>query len=192
MTSLDRRSRAREEVRARLLNAAWDLFSEGPPDEVTMRRIADRAEYSVRTLYLYFADKEALWGAVVEEAYRRTLENQGSGPAPGGSLEFLRSQVVRHVTEGLGRPRLYEALCAYLGRPGILQGEFRRAVETRIQETLVGLGADPDLAAQVPRLLRAFTLGLLGEGVGPQDAQTRPRAEAFAAFVFRGLGVLPA
>jgi AcrR family transcriptional regulator len=190
VTGLDRRTRVRDDVRNRLLAAAWDLFSEVSFDEVTMRAIASRAGYSVRTLYLYFADKDALWGAVVEEAYRRTLESQGRPPGTEDPLGFLGAQVVRHVTEGLGRPRLYEAVSAYLGRPGIVRGEYRREVEARIQGTLVGLGADPDLAARVPVFLRAFTLDLLKAGCRPEDPQTLLKTEAFAGFVFRGLGIL--
>lgn len=192
MASADRRARVRDEVRQKLIDTAWELFSSHPADSVTMRQIADRAEYSPRTLYLYFDDKEALLGAVVEQAYRRTLKSQVSGPGSGSGVAFLRAQVLRHVAEGLAQPRLYETIFAFLWRPGVPPGECRRAVETRITNALVGLGSDPVAAALVPALLRTFTLTLIREGLGPGDTTLATRVGSFTDFLFGGLRIATA
>ena len=56
----ERRAREREEIRGRILDAARDLFAAEGVDSVTMRRIADRIEYSPTAIYFHFRDKETL------------------------------------------------------------------------------------------------------------------------------------
>jgi len=58
----ERRQREREEIRTRILDAARELFVSEGYDAVTMRRIADRIEYSPTAIYFHFKDKEALMG----------------------------------------------------------------------------------------------------------------------------------
>lgn len=54
-----------DDKRAAILKAATRMFSEHGYSKVTMADIADGAPVSKPTLYNYFADKEALFGAVV-------------------------------------------------------------------------------------------------------------------------------
>ncbi|MEO8034156.1 MAG: TetR/AcrR family transcriptional regulator [Acidobacteriota bacterium] len=56
----ERREREREEIRGRILDAARELFASEGYEAVTMRRIADRIEYSPTAIYFHFRDKEAL------------------------------------------------------------------------------------------------------------------------------------
>jgi AcrR family transcriptional regulator len=56
----ERRQREREEIRTKILDAARELFATEGYDSVTMRKIAERIEYSPTAIYLHFADKETL------------------------------------------------------------------------------------------------------------------------------------
>ena len=56
----DRRKREREETRAKILNAARELFVEHGYDAVTMRKVAERIEYSPTAIYVHFRDKLSL------------------------------------------------------------------------------------------------------------------------------------
>jgi AcrR family transcriptional regulator len=58
----ERRQREREEIRTLILDAARELFVSEGYDAVTMRRIADRIEYSPTAIYFHFKDKDALMG----------------------------------------------------------------------------------------------------------------------------------
>jgi len=58
--SADRRQRQKESLRASILDAARELFVEDGYDAVTMRKIAEKIEYSPTAIYQYFADKESL------------------------------------------------------------------------------------------------------------------------------------
>jgi AcrR family transcriptional regulator len=56
----ERRERERQELRTRILDAARELFAEQGYEAVTMRKIAERIEYSPTAIYFHFKDKEAL------------------------------------------------------------------------------------------------------------------------------------
>jgi AcrR family transcriptional regulator len=56
----ERREREREEVREKILEAARDLFISEGYEAVTMRKIAQRIEYSPTAIYLHFKDKLAV------------------------------------------------------------------------------------------------------------------------------------
>lgn len=60
MGSAERRERERHEVRAKILDAARDLFVAQGYEAVTMRKIAEKIEYSPTAIYLHFRDKDAL------------------------------------------------------------------------------------------------------------------------------------
>jgi AcrR family transcriptional regulator len=69
MGSNERRERAREEMRESILNAARELFAADGADAVTMRRIADRIEYTPTAIYLHFKDKAALLTALLRSDF---------------------------------------------------------------------------------------------------------------------------
>jgi AcrR family transcriptional regulator len=64
--TLERRERERQELRTRILDAARELFVEEGYDAVTMRKIADRIEYSPTAIYFHFRDKQALLRELVD------------------------------------------------------------------------------------------------------------------------------
>lgn len=56
----ERRERERTELKEKILDAARDLFVNEGYEAVSMRKIADRIEYSPTALYLHFKDKESI------------------------------------------------------------------------------------------------------------------------------------
>src|SRR4051794_38769779 len=60
MGSNERREREREQVRTKILNAARELFVSEGYEAVTMRKIAQRIEYTPTAIYFHFKDKAAL------------------------------------------------------------------------------------------------------------------------------------
>ena len=63
----ERRAREKEELRQEILTAAREMFVEEGFANVSMRRIADKIEFSPTTIYLYFQDKSGLLDCIVEE-----------------------------------------------------------------------------------------------------------------------------
>ena len=65
----ERREREKLAVRKEILDAARELFIKEGYESVSMRKIADKIEYSPTTIYLYFDDKAQLVHSLCEEAF---------------------------------------------------------------------------------------------------------------------------
>jgi AcrR family transcriptional regulator len=65
-----RRERERQEVRAKILEAARELFAEHGYEAVTMRKIAEQIEYTATAIYFHFADKEALIREIIAQDFQ--------------------------------------------------------------------------------------------------------------------------
>ena len=59
--SLARRDRERQETRERILDAARELFARDGYENVSMRAIAQRIDYTATAIYHHFRDKETLF-----------------------------------------------------------------------------------------------------------------------------------
>lgn len=81
----ERREKAKEALRTRIVEAARDIVSEEGLDALSMRALAERIEYSPGTIYLYFRDKEELLKDVVEEGFRRLSEKAREQTEAAGS-----------------------------------------------------------------------------------------------------------
>ena len=71
MGSLERRARHKEALRKQILDAARELFYTQGFERVSMRGIAEKIEYSPKTLYLHFNDKTEILFHLCEEAFQK-------------------------------------------------------------------------------------------------------------------------
>jgi len=67
----ERRERVKSETRDRILDAARELFISEGYEGVSMRKVAEKIEYSPTAIYLHFADKEELFHELVHEDFAR-------------------------------------------------------------------------------------------------------------------------
>ncbi len=88
----ERRAREKEQLRQQILSAARELFVNEGYENVSMRKIANKIEYSPTTIYLYFADKADLLDSVCKETLLNLLN----------TLEHLKSDISDPV-ETLGK-----------------------------------------------------------------------------------------
>src|SRR5579862_1754984 len=65
-----RHERDREAVRRAILDAARDLFVSEGYQNVSLRKIAERIEYSPAAIYGYFSNKDDIFFALAEEGFR--------------------------------------------------------------------------------------------------------------------------
>src|SRR5688572_29707153 len=65
----ERREREKSELRNKIMDAARELILEQGVEAVSMRKIAERIEYSPTAIYQHFADKEALLHAMCERDF---------------------------------------------------------------------------------------------------------------------------
>jgi AcrR family transcriptional regulator len=104
----ERRAREKEEMRGRILHAAAELFVEEGYESVSMRRIADKIEYSPSTIYLYFKDKSELCHQIVSDTFdllSEALEKIVSQPMT--TEERLRRCLRTYIEFGISHPQHY-------------------------------------------------------------------------------------
>ena len=66
----ERQERDRETVRRAILDAARDLFVTEGFQNVSIRKIAERIEYSPAAIYSYFPSKDDIFFELAEEGFR--------------------------------------------------------------------------------------------------------------------------
>lgn len=104
----ERRTREKEELRAKIMDAATELFVKEGVQSVSMRKIAEKVEYAPSTIYLYFTDKNKLIMTIVEETFQRLsagLEEVEQRELP--PIEGLFSGIRFYIQFGLEHPNHY-------------------------------------------------------------------------------------
>jgi AcrR family transcriptional regulator len=106
----ERKERQKRFLRQEILDAASELFVKEGYENVSMRRIADRIEYSPTTIYLYFRDKAALLEQVCHETFSRLSQVLERILAqPGDPIERLKRGLLAYIQFGLENPHHYRA-----------------------------------------------------------------------------------
>ena len=65
----ERKQRQKGEVKASILQAAWQLVEKEGWQALSIRKIADAIEYSVPVIYDHFANKEAILYEFVKDGF---------------------------------------------------------------------------------------------------------------------------
>jgi len=108
MGAKERRARHKSELRERILVAARELFAAEGIDNVSMRRIAERIEYSPKTLYLYFKNKGEILYYLCEEAFRKLAQlTAGMEFSEENPEDLVRRGLRLYVDFGLAHPHDY-------------------------------------------------------------------------------------
>lgn len=106
----ERKARQKKFLRQEILDAASELFVKDGYENVSMRRIADKIEYSPTTIYLYFKDKAELLEQVCQETFARlSLVLARIQQQPGDPVERLKRGLVAYIKFGLENPHHYRA-----------------------------------------------------------------------------------
>lgn len=106
----ERKLRQKHFLRQEILDAASELFVKEGYENVSMRRIADKIEYSPTTIYLYFRDKADLLEQVCHETFSRLSSVlKAILDQPEDPLRRLRSGLIAYVHFGLENPHHYRA-----------------------------------------------------------------------------------
>jgi len=158
----ERRQKAKEDLRDLILAAARDLFANGGYDNFSMRKLAQRIEYSPTTIYLYFKDKDELLYVLCEETFNTLLKRYNDVlKGEDQPLELLRKVMLDYIAFGLSSPEQYKIAFSttanvYGPREDFhtrdtfgrrLYDAVRGVIQRCIEEGLIRR-LDPDLAAQ--------------------------------------------
>jgi len=106
----ERKARQKKFLRQEILDAASELFVEEGYENVSMRRIAEKIEYSPTTIYIYFRDKAELLEQVCQETFSRlNVILTRLSEQPGDPVERLKRGLTAYVRFGLENPHHYRA-----------------------------------------------------------------------------------
>jgi len=104
----ERRAREKEVLRREILSAARELFVKEGYQHVSMRRIAEKIDYSPTTIYLYFEDKEQLLHAICEETFTKLVKQfEEIVTTTSDPIECLKKAGRAYIEFGLRYPDQY-------------------------------------------------------------------------------------
>ena len=130
----ERKLREKKFLRQEILDAASELFVKEGYENVSMRRIADKIEYSPTTIYLYFKDKAELLEQVCAETFSRLSQHLTRIlEQPGDPIERLRRGLIAYVHFGLKNPHHYRATLMMPIPEGFDKEKFARPDSPGIQ-----------------------------------------------------------
>ena len=111
MSTEARRAREKQDLRRRIVLAARELFVTEGYDKVSMRKIAERIDYSPTTIYLYFRNKAELLDTVCEETQTRLLKRiEALFEDLANPVEALRKCARAYARFGLDYPEDYKLM----------------------------------------------------------------------------------
>lgn len=91
------------------MDAAREMFVAEGYQSVSMRKIADKINYSPTTIYLYFKDKTDLLHQICEQTFARLAQNiKAVQQLSDNPLQKLRSGLREYIHFGLKHPSQYE------------------------------------------------------------------------------------
>jgi AcrR family transcriptional regulator len=86
----ERQEREREAVARAILDAARELFVAEGYSNVSIRKIAEKIEYSPAAIYSYFESKDDIFLALAEEGFRLLFKKSDVEPA-GSRVDIIRN-----------------------------------------------------------------------------------------------------
>jgi AcrR family transcriptional regulator len=171
MGTKERQERERQQVQKAILDAARDLFVTEGFSNVSMRKVADRIEYSPAAIYSYFPSKDDIFFALAEEGFRLLAES-ASATALNVSdpLERLRRGLWGFYEFSKAQPEYFALMFVDRAVPSLSQ-DFQRF--EFFQETTTR--AEADIRACIERgqfsssidpaaALHILWVGMLGAG----------------------------
>src|SRR5205809_365509 len=180
-----RQERDREAVRRSILDAARELFVTEGFQNVSIRKIAEKIEYSPAAIYGYFAGKDDIFYALAEEGFRLLCD--GSRAAARGKLtpfEQVRSRFERLYEFSREQPEYFALMFLERSVPRISK-EYERFAFTREVKGQIRAELQASIdAGDLPKTLeptvamRMLTVGLLGLSVLKMSDRLAPGEDA--------------
>jgi AcrR family transcriptional regulator len=151
----ERQEREREAVARAILDAARDLFVAEGYHNVSIRKIAERIEYSPAAIYSYFPSKDDIFFALAEEGFRTLCAPGAVCAEQTDLLQMIRGPFLRVYEFSKSHPEYFALMFVDRTVPRISKdwGRFGFVREMRAQ---IGAG-----------IQRAIDAGLFPKGTHP-------------------------
>jgi AcrR family transcriptional regulator len=106
----ERKERERLEKKKAILETAMEMYMKEGFENLSIRAIANRMEYSVGTIYLYYKDRAELINALMEEGFKKLVRAYESIKFDGTPLTDLRKIMLKYMEFGFKNPEYYELM----------------------------------------------------------------------------------
>jgi len=110
MKSATRRKQQQDELRAKILDAARELFVVEGVEAVTMRKVAQKIGYTATTLYNHFEDKDALLRALCDSDFAALHDSFRRIGEIADPIERLRTLGQAYIEFALRFPNHYRLM----------------------------------------------------------------------------------
>jgi AcrR family transcriptional regulator len=166
----ERHERDREAVSRSILDAARELFVTHGYQEVSIRKIAEKIEYSPAAIYSYFPSKDDIFFALAEEGFRLLFSYGASArpPVEGDPVDSVRAMFWRYYEFSKEHPEYFALMFLDRSVPRISKNwnRFRFIVEMRGQmivriQQAIASGAFPE-GTEASAVLRVLLTSLHG------------------------------
>src|SRR3954466_13430219 len=107
MGTKERQERDRTRIRQAILTAARELFIAEGFRNVSMRKIAERIEYSPAAIYSYFPSRDDIFIALFAEGFRLMESAGGARGGSGDPLEALRALSLAYSQSARRHPEYF-------------------------------------------------------------------------------------
>jgi AcrR family transcriptional regulator len=121
----ERREREKSETRDKILDAARELFVTEGYEGVSMRRVAEKIEYSPTAIYVHFTDKNELFRELCHQDYARLAEVFQGSAVPTDEVERLKQIGRTYIEFGMRYPNHYKFMFMTPHPPVELDDEMR-------------------------------------------------------------------
>ena len=158
----ERQERDREQVRRSILAAAQELFVAEGYRNVSIRKIAEKVEYSPAALYSYFPSKDDLFFALAEEGFRKLFEFTNEPEVTAGEpLAAIRHGFLRYYQFSRAHPEYFDLMFVdrtvpkisheweRFGFVGQMIDEVRAVIKRGIDQGVFPAGTNPDVAFHI-------------------------------------------
>ncbi len=184
----ERHERDREAVRRRILDAARELFVTEGYEHVSIRKIADRIEYSPAAIYGYFPSKDDIFFSLAEEGFQLLgdpgAERHREHLASLSTLERIRAIFWRLYEFSRDHPQYFELMFIDRSVPRISREyerfafarETKRRLIAEIERAIEEKVLPPSVNAAVA--MRLLTVGLVGIAVLSRSERLGPNENA--------------
>lgn len=134
MGTTQRRQRIKDNLRRAILDAARELFVTQGFDNVSMRKIAEKIEYSPTTIYSHFKDKDEIFVTLAEEGFSLLADRlEPYHIRIADPIERLRQASLEYFTFAREQPHYYQIMFAIKAMP-IHDGLWEKGNEKYLQE----------------------------------------------------------
>lgn len=110
MAAAQRRAREIENLRRAILDAARELFATEDYRAVSLRKIAEKVEYSPAAIYRYFSDKEEILFHLIDEGFEMLSARLHALDAIADPVERLRQSGYVYADFALTQPHYYRLM----------------------------------------------------------------------------------